>query len=798
MKTLTRILMFFGFCLLATIQLKAQAPGAFQYQAIVRDASGTIMATKPVSFRISILEGSVTGTVVYTERHYITTNAFGLVSLEIGTGIVDKGSFNLINWGSDQYFVNIELDPNGGNAFQFMGASRLFSVPYALHSKTVEIDQVDDADHDPGNEIQELQLSGTQLTLTRGGGTVTLPSSGGGDNWGSQSVIANATLSGNGTAGSPLGIADNGINSSKIEDGSIVTADLANSTVNTDKLGNLAVSSEKMQNGAVITDKLAANSVTTAKISDQAVTGDKIAQSGATGGQVLSWNGSTWAPATASGGGDNWGNQSTVTNTTLSGNGTTGSPLGIADNGVTSSKIMDGSIVTDDLANSAVANAKLASLAVTADKLVNQAVTTDKIADGAVTGAKIAQSGATGGQVLSWNGSTWAPATASGGGDNWGSQSVATDATLSGNGTASLPLKIADNGVNSAKIQDGALVTADLANSAVTADKLVNLAVTTDKLANSAVTGAKIAQSGATSGQVLSWNGSTWAPATVSGGGDNWGSQVVVANTGYFTGNGTTASPLSLSSMGASSGQVLKYNGTTWDNAADDNGPWNEDASYIYNNSSKDFGIGINHPTRKLTVAEGGTEAYLNVQNSSTGYTVSDGILLGMQGLDGWLTTYESGSLRLGTNGTAKIIIESGGDVGIGTMTPAYRLQVGSAGDGTQARANAWNLLSDARLKKNFMALANPLEMAEKINGYYFYWNTGTDHTRQVGFSAQEVREVLPEIVSEGEDGLLSVEYGKMTPLLLEAIKMLKAENDNLKARLDHLEAMLNIKPGNK
>ncbi|MCK7539735.1 MAG: tail fiber domain-containing protein [Marinilabiliales bacterium] len=78
--------------------------------------------------------------------------------------------------------------------------------------------------------------------------------------------------------------------------------------------------------------------------------------------------------------------------------------------------------------------------------------------------------------------------------------------------------------------------------------------------------------------------------------------------------------------------------------------------------------------------------------------------------------------------------------------------------------------------------------MVEKLNGYYFFWNSGTDQSRQIGFSAQEVNEVLPEVVSKGEDGYLSVEYGKITPLLAEAIKQLKAENDRLSLENDQLK----------
>ncbi|MBK9398361.1 MAG: tail fiber domain-containing protein [Saprospiraceae bacterium] len=71
-------------------------------------------------------------------------------------------------------------------------------------------------DNSTTNEIQQLSLSGTVLSLSQGGGTVTLPSSGGGDNWGTQTVVANATLSGNGTSGNPISIASQGATSGQV------------------------------------------------------------------------------------------------------------------------------------------------------------------------------------------------------------------------------------------------------------------------------------------------------------------------------------------------------------------------------------------------------------------------------------------------------------------------------------------------------------------------------------------------------------------------------------------------------
>ncbi|HQH25200.1 MAG TPA: tail fiber domain-containing protein [Bacteroidales bacterium] len=117
------------------LNVAAQAPQSFKYQAVARDLSGNVLAGKSVRFRISILKGSTSPTAVYTEQHIKTTNSFGLVELEIGKGSVPSGSFPGINWGNDDYFLKVEMDPNGGSAFQEMGTSQFLSVPYALYAR---------------------------------------------------------------------------------------------------------------------------------------------------------------------------------------------------------------------------------------------------------------------------------------------------------------------------------------------------------------------------------------------------------------------------------------------------------------------------------------------------------------------------------------------------------------------------------------------------------------------------------------------------------------------------------------
>lgn len=122
--------------LLMTANVWAQAPEKMSYQAVVRDASDALVTSTAVGMQLSILQGSATGIAVYVETQTLTTNANGLVSLEIGTGTIVSGDFTTIDWANDTYFIKTETDPIGGTTYTITGTSQLMSVPYALYAKT--------------------------------------------------------------------------------------------------------------------------------------------------------------------------------------------------------------------------------------------------------------------------------------------------------------------------------------------------------------------------------------------------------------------------------------------------------------------------------------------------------------------------------------------------------------------------------------------------------------------------------------------------------------------------------------
>lgn len=123
--------------IITCVSLFAQTQDAFNYQAVIRNNNSDLIVNQSVSVQISILQGSATGTSVYSETHPATTNAYGLVSLEIGNG-TSVDDFSVIDWANSPYFMKVEMDVNGGSDYQLLGTSQLLSLPYALHAKTAE------------------------------------------------------------------------------------------------------------------------------------------------------------------------------------------------------------------------------------------------------------------------------------------------------------------------------------------------------------------------------------------------------------------------------------------------------------------------------------------------------------------------------------------------------------------------------------------------------------------------------------------------------------------------------------
>lgn len=142
MKTNTQNIakLFLLFSFFFFLNTNAQAPDKMSYQAVIRNASNALVVSQGVGMKISILQGSATGTEVYKElfNPNPTTNANGLVSVIIGTGIPITGTFASINWSAGPYFIKTETDPTGGTNYTITATTQLMSVPYAMSAKSAQ------------------------------------------------------------------------------------------------------------------------------------------------------------------------------------------------------------------------------------------------------------------------------------------------------------------------------------------------------------------------------------------------------------------------------------------------------------------------------------------------------------------------------------------------------------------------------------------------------------------------------------------------------------------------------------
>lgn len=124
-----------------TLLAVAQSPNLLNYQGVARNAVGNVIPSQPIGLRLSILAGGPTGAPVYTETRNVTTNAFGLFNVQVGSpgAITTTGTIAGINWsafgvGSGTKFLQVEIDPIGGTNYFNVGSTQLVSVPYSLYA----------------------------------------------------------------------------------------------------------------------------------------------------------------------------------------------------------------------------------------------------------------------------------------------------------------------------------------------------------------------------------------------------------------------------------------------------------------------------------------------------------------------------------------------------------------------------------------------------------------------------------------------------------------------------------------
>jgi hypothetical protein len=134
MKQTFKKLSAFMMALVISGSLFAQVPQKFNYQGIARDTKGNPMAQQRMTLKLTVLPAADATTGEYEEIQTVTTNEFGLYTLQIGNGTPLNGEMKAVKWETGNKYIKVAIDPKGGNDFVDAGTNQLLSVPYAIYA----------------------------------------------------------------------------------------------------------------------------------------------------------------------------------------------------------------------------------------------------------------------------------------------------------------------------------------------------------------------------------------------------------------------------------------------------------------------------------------------------------------------------------------------------------------------------------------------------------------------------------------------------------------------------------------
>ena len=133
MKLIIKQLFAVAFLLSSTLSF-GQAPQKFNYQGIARDTKGNAISKQQMSLKISVLATQDATVSEYEETQLVTTNEFGLYTLQIGNGTPITGEMKTVKWETGNKYIKVAIDTKGGADYVDMGTSQLLSVPYAIYA----------------------------------------------------------------------------------------------------------------------------------------------------------------------------------------------------------------------------------------------------------------------------------------------------------------------------------------------------------------------------------------------------------------------------------------------------------------------------------------------------------------------------------------------------------------------------------------------------------------------------------------------------------------------------------------
>ncbi len=768
-------LFFIVILFLLTISLNSQTPQRINYQAIPRDLTGQPIVNTQMTLQMTILDGGPNGVILFVERHNVNTGSLGIVNLQIGGGQTMSGSFNAINWETGNKWLKVEMDPAGGTNFQLLSSLSFNSVPYALFSAN-SIHAISDS----LNNLLDVNTQNVKVGQTlKWDGNMWVPqndiSGGAGDNWGNQFVQTDGSLSGNGLLSTPLKLSQQGANLNQVLKWSG---------------NNWQPAEDNWGSQAVITNAtLSGNGTLSNSL--------KLAQQAATQGQVLKWNGSTWLPASDNGQTYIPGKGISLSNDTLNSLWTAQGNFIYANN-------------TSDAIGIGTANLKEAKLNVVNNYNVNKkqriGILSEFVGDDPAcreefVGIKstINTNCGSAGVFESENYNGLKPSLVVSSNSYTAFRSTLKDTNKNHNNTTAISgynYNESQNaiGVYGYQVENGIGVYGKINGTSFTSVGTAEVAGVIGEITNLNPGSGSCGVKGLNRGTGLNGVGVQGAQF-----GNGWGVWGYVSGTnasgraiygqssselgygGYFKGR------VKIEKHPVTVSPYLEIPGSNWD----------------LQNSDGDLKIGDGSYSLKMGVAVGGAGAgdcYLLAKGGKNRLTIG-------QGNNTRVMTINNGNVIIGnTEATYNNLLQvnhTGYGYGLGIINGAHEWDInlvsasgslkhykGSFYKGTfDATSGDYSSVSDFRLKTNIQSLGPILPILLKLKAQSFNWKNDSSHRRSIGFIAQDLQKLFPEMVhqNDGKDDLLTINYSGLGVLAIKAIQELNLQIEEQQDKINAL-----------